>query len=370
MKIAYLLGSLNRGGTETLMLDVLRNADKAPFEMICIHRKSGSYQKDFYVAGPTIYHMAPKRLGLVRYLLLLRKLLQREGVTIVHGQQPLDTIYGRLATIGTGIKVVQTFHGFYPMKGKPGMQTRLSIRMSDELCFVSAYEQEWYQKHMKIANEKCYVVFNGIDFSKFDSEKSIVERKELRAKSGIRLCMVGNFMTGRDHLTLVHALELIESRVESQDRRVKFDFYFIGKKSESSPQIYDECIRICDEKEMNHVHFMGARSDVPALLKAMDGFVYSTDHDTFGIAVVEAIAAGLPVVVNDWPVMQEIGGDAVAYFRSKDVESCAEAIEQLLAELPRRKEAAKKNAAVFRKKYSIESYIETITKVYESNNNW
>lgn len=55
---------------------------------------------------------------------------------------------------------------------------------------------------------------------------------------------------------------------------------------------------------MDKVHFMGPRSDVPELLASWDAFLYSTDHDTFGIAVVEAIAAGLPTFVNDWEVMK------------------------------------------------------------------
>lgn len=359
MKVAYLLGSLNRGGTETLMLDVLRNAEYTPFEMICIHRKGGAYQDAFYAAGSKVIQCAPKRFGFFRYMRRLRQVLLQEGINIIHGQQPLDTIYGRLATIGTNIKIVQTFHGFYPMKGLPGLLTRLSMRLSDELCFVSKYEQEWYQKRMRIADEKCHVVFNGIDLGKLELTNG--EGCGLSEEQGkIRLCMVGNFMTGRDHLTLVRALQLLNER-DIND----FEFYLVGKKSESSPQIYEECERIVTENNMCNVHFMGARSDVPALLKTMDGFVYSTDHDTFGIAVVEAMATGLPVVVNDWPVMQEVCGDAAAYFKSKDVEDCANAIERLLSELPQRKEIAKKHAEIVRRTYSIEAYIERLFQIYK-----
>lgn len=367
MKVAYLLGSLNRGGTETLMLDVLRNARKAPYEMICVHRKGGAYQEDFCAAGPTIYHLAPKRFCLIQYLWRLRKLFLREGVSIVHGQQPLDTIYGRLAALGTGIKVAQTFHGFYPMHGKAGLQTRLSIRMSDELCFVSRYEQEWYQKQMHIDDSKCHIIYNGIDFEKFkviddrciDNRLTSIEDRRLEIGNRIRLCMVGNFMSGRDHRTLIHALRLLKERGIDN-----FDFYFIGRRSDAESYIYDECVRICEENKMSNIHFLGARSDVPALLKSMDGFVYSTDHDTFGIAVVEAMAAGLPVVVNDWPVMKEVCGDMASYFCSKDAEDCANAIEKLLAELPQRKEMALARAKQVREAYSIEAYLARLNAVY------
>lgn len=357
MKVAYLLGSLNRGGTETLMLDVFHNADKAPFSFIGIHRKAGAYQEDFYASGAKVIQCAPKRFGFFQYMRTLRQVLLKEGVNIIHGQQPLDTIYGRLATIGTGIKLIQTFHGFYPMKGKAGLQTRLSILMSDKLCFVSKYEQEWYQQRMRIADKKCHIVFNGIDFAKFALKDEGI--RGLKDEGTVRLCMVGNFMTGRDHLTLMRALQLLKKRGINN-----FEFYFIGKKSESSPQIYDECVRICDENKMNHVHFLGARSDVPSLLKSMDGFIYSTNHDTFGIAVVEAMAVGLPVLVNDWPVMNEVCGEAVAYFKSKNAEDCANEIEKFLAELPQRKELAKQNAELVRKRFSIEAYIERLCNVY------
>ena len=79
IKVAYLLGSLNRGGTETLLLDVFRNADKASYEMIGIHRKGGAYQEDFYAAGPMMVKCAPRRFGWIRYLVQLRQLLKQEN---------------------------------------------------------------------------------------------------------------------------------------------------------------------------------------------------------------------------------------------------------------------------------------------------
>lgn len=363
MKIAYLLGSLNRGGTETLFLDVFRNASKASFEFIGFHRKDGAYRDKFYAAGPKMVHMAPKRFGYVRYLIQLRRLLKSENISIVHAQHWLDGIYAWLATVGTDIRVFNTFHGYFPMKGLNGFLCRMSIRMADEMCFVSRYEQEWYQRQMKIADKKCHVVFNGIDFEKID--RAVIQDPIVKSMR-IKLCMVGNFVEVRDHFTLVNALVQVKS---------DFDFYFIGKRSEAAPYIYDECMRICEENGLTNVHFLGGRGDVPALLKEMDGFVYSTDHDTFGIAVVEAMAAGLPIVVNDYPVMKEVCGESeenyVRYFKSKDVESCAAAIQQLLKDISGSsedfKQKCKHNSIFVRERYSIMSYMERLSQVYDEN---
>ena len=282
MKVAYLFGSLNRGGTETLFLDVFRNADKASYPFIGIHRKGGAYTDDFYAAGPKMIHCAPKRFGYIRYILQIRRILCAEGVTIAHAQHWLDGLYAYLATIGTKTKVAQTLHGYFPQSGIVGKLCRLAIRLADEVCFVSQYEQEWYQKQMYIPDSKCHVVFNGVDFSKFDvtsegmNEKIVRDeaRKELTSERGIRLCMVGNFVAVRDHITLFRAMQLLNKRGIND-----FDIYFIGKRVEEQGKIYDTCEQIVKENKLTNVHFMGGRGDVPELLRSMDGFVYSTDHD-------------------------------------------------------------------------------------------
>lgn len=362
-----MMGGLNRGGAEMIMLDVFRKWQNAPYSFIGIHRKDGTCHDEFYSAGPKMVQLAPKRFRYLRYLLQLRRLLKTEGISVVHTQYWLDCIYAWLAIFGLRIQIVNTFHGFYSMKGIAGLLCRMSIRMADDVCFVSQYEQDWYQRHMKIVDKKCHVIYNGVDLWKIDSS---VESGKCKVEgNGIKLCMVGNFMTGRDHLTLVKALALVESRKSKVE---KFDFYFIGKRSEVTPYIYDECVRVCEENKMTNVHFLGARSDVPALLSQMDGFVYSTDHDTFGIAVVEAMATGLPIVVNDWPVMKEVCGELnennVRYFKSKDVESCAEAIQQMLKdlEMPTKEFEARcaHNSEYVRERYSIDSYIARLSTIY------
>lgn len=371
MKVAYLIGSLNRGGAETLLLDVFRNVGKASYKMIGIHRKGGAYQDDFYAAGPKMIHCAPKRFGFMRYLWRLRKILLRENVTIVHAQQSIDCVYARMATIRTGIRVVETFHGYdFVANRYLKFIHSLSIRWADAVCFVSKSQRDYYVKEYRIKHvEKLHVVYNGIDFSKFD--KVYPAPDFLANKSNrVRLAMVGNFVHVRSQNVIVNALhKLTEESGMRNVESVKWDFYFVGRRHEKEPWRYDDCVRYCAEHGLTDcVHFVGGRGDVPAILQHIDGFVYSTAHDTFGIAVVEALANGLPVVVNDWEVMKEIthNGEWATLFRTGDVADCAEAMRKLIENIEEAKQRAQEIAPKIREAYSIEAHIRRLSEVYKS----
>lgn len=357
IKVAYLLGSLNRGGTETLLLDVFRNADKASFEFIGVHRKGGAYQEEFYAAGPKMVKCAPKRFGLIRYLLRLRQLLKQENVTIVHAQQSIDCVYARLATIGTSIRIVETFHGFDFHAGRFNKWINwISIRMADAVCFVSKTQRDYYIRAYGIKRtDKLHVVYNGIDFGKFDKKYPEPDFGE-SGKERLKLCMVGNFVHTRDQMVVIKALEKVDN----------FDFYFVGRRDKKEPWRYDECVKYCEEHRMKNVHFVGGRGDVPAILQNMDAFVYATAHDTFGIAVVEALANGLPVIVNDWGVMREVthDGEWAMLYKTGDSVDCAEAIRNLIEHIEEEKKRAQKIAQEIRNAYSIETHLQRLAEVY------
>lgn len=373
MKVAFLLGSLHRGGAETLVLDVLKNASKAPFEMIGIHRKNGPYKEEFYAAGPKMIQCAPKRFGYLSYLCRLRKCLLKEKVTIVHAQQSIDGIYARIASLGTGIKVITTFHG-HMLADASWLQRKATYWANQKIICVSEYQKHYFEEKWKLPKDnKLHVVYNGIDFGKIDNVKN--ERVREIESEEVKLAMVGNFVKGRSQIVVAQALNKLkiedwrlEKSFESS-RDKKIDFYFIGRRDDSEPERYDECVRYCEEKGLTNVHFLGGRNDVPSILKSIDGFVYSTEHDTFGIAVIEAIAAELPVVVNDWPVMKEVCGeenDGIRYFKTDDSDDAAAKMAALIADLEESKRVSMDNAKLVRSRFSIEQHINNLNDIYQT----
>jgi glycosyltransferase involved in cell wall biosynthesis len=238
--------------------------------------------------------------------------------------------------------------------------------MADAAYFVSKSQRDYYIKEFHIRDcSKLQVVYNGIDFEKLDA--TYPKPDFLESGKSVGLAMVGNFVRVRAQIVIAKSIQILK-----QQGVTDFDFYFVGRRDDAEPWRYDECVRYCEEQGMNDcVHFVGGRGDVPAILQNIDGFVYATNHDTFGIAVVEAMAAGLPVVVNDWGVMREVCGEenhAIRYYKTGDPIDCAKTIKHLLETLAEFKTEAKENAKMIREKYAIQEHMLRLAAVYGANN--
>jgi glycosyltransferase involved in cell wall biosynthesis len=150
-----------------------------------------------------------------------------------------------------------------------------------------------------------HVVYNGVDAARLGATAGVGDlRAELRLAEGDLLFgMVGNFYADRrkDQLTVCRALPEVFARVPQAQ------FAFAGGYEESASRIYQECVEFCREQGIaGRVHFLGRRADVAGVLGALDIFVFSSRMDSFGVAVVEAMLAGVPAVVSDIGALLEV----------------------------------------------------------------
>jgi len=115
----------------------------------------------------------------------------------------------------------------------------------------------------------------------------------------------------------------------------------------------------------DRVSFLGWRSDVAAILKASDIYVHSTHSDGFGIAVCEAMAAGLPVVASDVPGLAQLVSGAGILFPCGDDKTLAGYLITLIKSPERRREMSL--AGIQRaRQFSIENTVDDCIRMYES----
>ncbi len=369
MKVLFLLGSLNRGGTETLVLDVLNNAMKYDFDVNCVYRiKGGAIENDFLNSNIKIDYLPYKGKNLIQYLLSLRNYVVKNKITLLHAHQPVDALYSFFACIGLKLPVVLTLHGYdFNYSKISSLILIFSLRLTNLNIYVSNTQRKYYIKKYNLKETKQSVVYNCIDYLKLPSiDTNSIEGINLRKELGIDsnkllIVTVGNFNEVRDQYTICEFLKLLKTRFTN------FHFVFIGGKVKSNPLLFEKCYQYCEYNNlMTNVSFLGIRKDVPQLLSQSDLFIYSTNHDTFGIAVVEAMATQIPVFVNDWGVMNEITGVGkyATLYKTKDQIDLLRNFMLFLQDETDYKLKAKKAADYVKEKFSIHTHINNLNKEY------
>ena len=115
----------------------------------------------------------------------------------------------------------------------------------------------------------------------------------------------------------------------------------------------------------DRVQFLGWRDDVAALLQQADFYVHSTHSDGFGIAVVEAMAAGLPVIASAVPGLSWVVGDAGILCKPGDEVELAAQMSRLANDARLRQELSAKGKTRARQ-FDIESTANAHLRLYES----
>jgi glycosyltransferase involved in cell wall biosynthesis len=320
----------------------------------------------------------PTGKNILLYLVRLRHLLKSNNITLVHAQQPIDAFYGLLASILLRIKIVLTLHGYDFADSRMSLiLLKFILKITSINIYVSDSQREYYTQKYKLNTIKQHTVYNGISFDKLHVESTIFRDASLNRTTNsnnlhleyqlstntLLLASVGNFVPGRDQFTICKFL------LHLNKNNVPFQFLFIGKKDLNEPERYDKCVNFVNDNQLSeNVHFLGMRNDVPSILRQLDAFIYSTDHDTFGIAVVEAMASRIPVFVNDWVVMTEITehGKLATLYKTKDEADLFRQFSLYLQQKELFVEKAKLASKVVVEKYNIQNHISNLKSIYSN----
>lgn len=362
--MAYLLGGLNRGGAEIMALNTVANSGSSGLDFICIYRKTGTLYNEFNNLGTELINLSPKSTFDIVYIFRLRKILKANRVQIVHAHQVLDSVIAILATLFTRIKTVQTFHGHgltYSFSMR--VMRRIALRYNRINIFVSNSQLDAYKQRFSIPSNKALVIYNGILISNSQKAKSSSIRSELNfPDDDFLIGTVGNFSDGRDPITLCRFI------LKLRESGFNFKYLFIGGKSKSEPDIYDECVNFCRQNKLEeNVLFLGVRIDVPVILPQLDAFIYSTKHDTFSLALFEGIFASVPVFTNDWGVFVELteNGKLATLYKSKDEQDLLDKFLNFIGNKEEYIKKAQLASEIVKEKYSIKAHIKMLKKAYQ-----
>ncbi len=291
LKIAQICSSLSWGGMEMHVTQLSTDLIERGHQCIVFCSPSSPLCQDAVERGIDIRTFAPGGYFSPRSILSLGKQLAAEKIDLVHAHYSRDlwSIVPALNNIPlVFIKHIGT------QKAKRDPFHRLIYSRVCKIIAISKVIADNLIATHPVSPDKIEVLHHGIDVPGYDS--ALLQRAQTRSQFGFQnshfvIGNVGRLQVGKGHL------EFIEMAKQIHKAYPHTRFMIVGEPTKGEEfrarVIYDAL----EQSDLREVFTMtGYRTDVPNLLAAMDCFVFPSRAEAFGLVVIEAMAAGLPVV--------------------------------------------------------------------------
>lgn len=364
LKIMHVIDSLEVGGMERVLIEVVRGLDPEQFTqvVVCLSRR-GSLA-DLLPDGTRCHDLGKGDGRGYSLPFKLARLIRAERPDIVHTQS-WSGIDGMMARwLSPGPRLIHSEHGRY-FSALPGesWKSRLGRRRlyhaADAVFAVSRELGDYYCDQTGFPRERMTVIANGIDLQRLDRADPSGVRESLGiSPHDFVIGTVARLDPIKDPLTLVEAFAHLLARAGAPSPKL----LIVGEGSRRS--IIE---RFLDDRGLRGQAILaGLRLDVPRLLKSMDLFVLSSLSEGMPLTVLEAMAASLPVVatrVGSLPELVEEGrtGFLVA---PRDPLALAERILRLQANPGLARELGHEARLKVARQFSLERMLQAYRDLY------
>lgn len=299
-RILHVLGGLNSGGAETMIMNIYRNIDRSEiqFDFVIHTNEKCAYNDEINELGGRIYTV-PSYVGKNHFKYKKTWELffnNHQEYKIIHGHmRSTAAIYLRIAK-KHGLITIAHSHST-ASRGNKAQQLVKNIMqfpiryIADYLFACSDEAGKWLFGKNAIKKDNYKIIKNAIDVETYVFNEA--RRNEIRKALGIEdkfvVGHVGSFTYPKNHKFLIDVFY----QVQMQNKN---SILLLVGDGELIPQI---------EKQINSlgikdkVIFTGVVPNVNDYMQAMDAFVFPSLFEGLGMAVIEAQAAGLPCIVSD-----------------------------------------------------------------------
>jgi glycosyltransferase involved in cell wall biosynthesis len=344
--------------------DICSQLDRSIFDpsIIFMHKGSGLMPGILKARNIPTYNFKHSRIKRLLGPLLPGIVLKRLKIDLLHVHHiPLwQNIW--LAANFAKIPVVLTEHAKYSISrsGKLQDASRRAVRLVDCFTTVSEDLKNYFVNELGIREKSIMVVPNGIDTSRFSPGPRTKALNDLLPDKfeGKVLISVGRLTEAKDQITLLSAIELLRK----QSRNI---YLILVGDGEMRKPLEKE---IAQKKLTDCVYLAGSRSDVDQLLPGADAFILSSKREGFPMAILEAMAAGLPVIATKVGGIPEViqDGQNGILVPAQDPVSLVNAICRVLDESELAADLARKARLTIEKKYSLTTITEAYSRIYLS----
>ena len=354
--VAIFLTGFEPGGTERQMSELIRRLDPARFRVhvACFHRDGAWLSRvversasvvEFPIQGFARPATAARLAAFVRWC-------RRERIAVVQTCDLYANIFGLPGAFLAGVPVrIGSRRELNPDKTPGQIQLqRQAYRCATKVVANSTAARTILEQE-GLATGSIAVIPNGVDLAAFPERTRDAMTRPVRS-----IITVANLRSEKNHETLIGAAALLVRDFPD------LEFQIVG----SGPRRQELEALASARGLQQHVRFLGHREDVAALLHAADIFVLPSRSEAFPNGVIEAMAAGLPVVASAVGGLLDLveDGRTGVLVQPGDPEQLAAALRRLVTDRSFASQIAAAARAHISQRYSFDRMVQAFEELY------
>jgi glycosyltransferase involved in cell wall biosynthesis len=351
------------GGAETIVLELASRLDPARFRSIVVLSHDGWLRQQLRARGVETILVRWKAWYDFRLPRVMRSIVRREKVALIHSHLPDHNFYSCLVGRWTRCRTIATYHGAVELAKARHTRNALKLwfvrRYANTVVAVCSHIERMLRQ-ASFPPGKIVRIYNGIDIARFVGPHNGHLRQELGCRSETAIVgMIANIRQSKGYEFFIQAAR------EIADLMPATLFLAIGDVDE---RIGCGLRALVDELGLSgSFRFLGFRSDVAELLSQLDVFVLSSTSEGFPLVVLEAMAAGKPVVVTRCGGPEEVVEDGQDGFLVPpgDPKALASRIMDLLHDPGLRATLGSRGQTKVKQHFSLERMVKNYEALYD-----
>jgi glycosyltransferase involved in cell wall biosynthesis len=362
IKVSHIIPQIGIGGAELQLYHLITHSNSLNIQHTVLY-----YSDSGDLEGIKLYEDAKIDLQRIprnkksNFLYNLTHRIKKTNPDIVHCWLYSANIWGRWAAIWASLKNIIVTYRSSSLR-RTGILRILEMFSTRKVHYLANSKAcaNAIANQLHLRPDKFKVIYNGLDYSSFelniDGNKFLTDLN-IPVQSNV-ITMVGRLTPSKNH----HMLLKIVQRCKSED--IPICCLIVGH-GESEQELKKTAIELEIEKR---VRFLGLRKDIPAILKCSDIFCFTTIFEGFPNALLEAMAAGLPIVTTDFAGVHELIEDGYngKIVPINDVEQAFQALKFYLQNPSIAENYAQKAKEDAIKRFSMDTMVQCTLDLYKN----
>lgn len=358
MKILQICSARQLGGGEKHLADLANGLARNGHEVYAALIPSSPLLSELSsLPKQNLVELAMRNSLNIASAMKLARFVRQHEIDIVHAHVARDYPLAALAARRAPARLVLTRHVLFPLS----RIHQLTLRRTTRIIAVSQSVADSLRAQGIFDPAKIVQIHNGIDVDRFAKGREDVAAREGGADKKLRVGMIG-------HLAPIKGVEdFIRAAAVVCGRRDDVEFVIAGEDKSRDGEHRRHLEALINELRLNQrLTLVGWVDDVAKFLPTLDLFVSSSGSEPFGLAIVEAMAGGVPVVSTRSEGAREIIDDNQTgrLVPIADVSALASSIDELLSDPDERARLSENAQRAVRERFSLEEMVAATEQVY------